>query len=320
MKLRSVAGLRLQVHQGRVLFRGIGHYLSHREERVRKDGHSRGAVQAEPGGAGARLFDVDDDFPRVDVEDYRLRVTNGEREPAVVIRATFDLEADDLKDLGADFPALLERPQLTLSKGYRNEVVVELAASEERAVESLMRTAAAATSKSRALASVHDARGALGGARAVRAGGVGRQAPLVDRGHQGEGPGSFPVRALPGGQGAEVPVLRRVLPDGRAGQRRGPDRAQAQQPPPRFRPPAAGARRPGPDGPRGDLQPEEGAAERQPARGRVQPPDPHRDEVLVAEPLSWRCASTSGRGCPTTRPACRPAPTSGATSTTRSSG
>ncbi len=97
-------------------------------------------------------FDVDDDFPRVDVEDYRLRVANGEREPAAVIRASFDLEADDLKELEADFPGLLTQPQLVLSKGYRNEVAAELAASEERAVESLLQAAASATSKPRALA------------------------------------------------------------------------------------------------------------------------------------------------------------------------
>ncbi len=97
-------------------------------------------------------FDVDDDFPRVDVEDYRLRVATGERQPALVVRAGYRLEPDDLKELELDFPGLMTEPRLTLSKGYSNEVSVEMPVTEEAVVESLLRSASAATPKPRALA------------------------------------------------------------------------------------------------------------------------------------------------------------------------
>ncbi len=99
-------------------------------------------------------FDVDDDFPRVDVEDYRLRVSNKERQPATVIKARYALEAADLAELDAELPGLLEEPELVLSKGYQNEVVVELPVSEEDVVACLVRAAAELPSKPKSLARV----------------------------------------------------------------------------------------------------------------------------------------------------------------------
>src|SRR5436309_13695762 len=42
-------------------------------------------------------FDVTDDYPRADVEDYRAAVDSKEREPANVITATFTLDSTELK-------------------------------------------------------------------------------------------------------------------------------------------------------------------------------------------------------------------------------
>jgi hypothetical protein len=86
-------------------------------------------------------FDVDDDFPRIDVEDYRLEVEGGQREPAIVTRATFSLEEADLAELEKDFPGILARPELVLSKGYRNELYAELVVNDELAVENLLKSA-----------------------------------------------------------------------------------------------------------------------------------------------------------------------------------
>lgn len=97
-------------------------------------------------------FDVDDDFPRVDVEDYRLRVANKDRQPATVIKARYALEDADLAELDADLPGLLDEPELVLSKGYENEVVVELPVSEEDVVACLVRAAAELPSKPKSLA------------------------------------------------------------------------------------------------------------------------------------------------------------------------
>src|SRR4051812_44548851 len=63
-------------------------------------------------------FDVIEDFPRSDVEDYRQAVETGEREPATVVTAVFQLEPADLTDLSAKFgDKAIPKPELTLTKG-----------------------------------------------------------------------------------------------------------------------------------------------------------------------------------------------------------
>src|SRR6266705_4478880 len=42
-------------------------------------------------------FDITDDYPRADVEDYRLEVESKQRTPAIVVRATFTLDDDEKK-------------------------------------------------------------------------------------------------------------------------------------------------------------------------------------------------------------------------------
>lgn len=86
-------------------------------------------------------FNVDDDYPRIDVEDYRLEVAGGKSEPAIVTRATFALEPEDLKDLEADFPGIIAQPELVLSKGYANELYAELTINEDVVVEGLLKKA-----------------------------------------------------------------------------------------------------------------------------------------------------------------------------------
>ena len=48
-------------------------------------------------------FNSTEDYPRVDVDDYEYDVENGNREPARVIKAWFELENDDLEDLAEDY-------------------------------------------------------------------------------------------------------------------------------------------------------------------------------------------------------------------------
>ena len=86
-------------------------------------------------------FNVDDDFPRIDVEDYRLAVGERSREPAIVTRAVFALEEEDLKDIETVFPGVIAQPELVLSKGYANELYAELTINEEIVVEGLLKTA-----------------------------------------------------------------------------------------------------------------------------------------------------------------------------------
>lgn len=66
-------------------------------------------------------YDVVDQYPRADVEDYEYAVETGERQPATVARALFDLEDSDLDELQEMFGSdVLNSPTLTLSKGYDN--------------------------------------------------------------------------------------------------------------------------------------------------------------------------------------------------------
>lgn len=87
-------------------------------------------------------YDVTDDYPRADVEDYRQAVERKEREPAPVVRATFRLNDQELQALAEEFgPDLLRRPELTLTKGYENELYFELPIDESVVVKAFINRA-----------------------------------------------------------------------------------------------------------------------------------------------------------------------------------
>lgn len=90
-------------------------------------------------------FDVTDDYPRVDVEDYRQAVESRKRDQAEVVRATFALEADELASIHGDFGAdSLLSPEIQLSKGYAEgkekwKLYYTLRVSEPAAVRHLLK-------------------------------------------------------------------------------------------------------------------------------------------------------------------------------------
>lgn len=67
-------------------------------------------------------YDITDDFPRTDVEDYKQDIETGVRKHANVVQASFLLEEEDLRPI---YEALGENsiaePKLTLFKGYGDE-------------------------------------------------------------------------------------------------------------------------------------------------------------------------------------------------------
>lgn len=70
-------------------------------------------------------FDVTEDYPRQTVNDYEDDVESGRQEPAQVVQATYALENTDIDAIKQEFgPECLkdEKPILTLSKGYSNEL------------------------------------------------------------------------------------------------------------------------------------------------------------------------------------------------------
>lgn len=66
-------------------------------------------------------YDVVDDFPRSEVEEYEYQVSRGERPPANVTRAEFQLDDQEIESVARDFgPDALKNTVLTVSKGYDN--------------------------------------------------------------------------------------------------------------------------------------------------------------------------------------------------------
>ncbi len=65
------------------------------------------------------VYDVTDDYPRGEVEEYRIQVESKKRPHATVVRATFTLEAEEIADIEAEVGiGTISKPELTLSKGY----------------------------------------------------------------------------------------------------------------------------------------------------------------------------------------------------------
>src|SRR5258708_2005982 len=72
-------------------------------------------------------FDITDDYPRADVEDYQQAVNSGSRKPAVAVRATFVLSKEEVEEMEEDFgKGVLVRNEVTLSRGYFDALHVAL--------------------------------------------------------------------------------------------------------------------------------------------------------------------------------------------------
>lgn len=64
-------------------------------------------------------FDVTDDYPRSEVENYLQEVETGKRTPATVIEATFSLDPEEIAAIDADFGAgVLGAAEVVVSRGY----------------------------------------------------------------------------------------------------------------------------------------------------------------------------------------------------------
>jgi energy-coupling factor transporter ATP-binding protein EcfA2 len=84
-------------------------------------------------------FDVTDDYPRADVEDYQQGVENGHLEPAVAVEATYSLDPEEIKNIEKFFGAgVLKTGEFTLSKSYSNSRTPEILVDEVIAGEFLL--------------------------------------------------------------------------------------------------------------------------------------------------------------------------------------
>jgi len=84
-------------------------------------------------------FDVTDDYPRSEVEDYQQDVEAGRQKPAIVVRATFELNKNEIESIESEFGVgILNNSSLTLSKGYENKLCFEISVNEKAAVKAMV--------------------------------------------------------------------------------------------------------------------------------------------------------------------------------------
>ena len=84
-------------------------------------------------------YSVTDDYPRVSVEDYLHEVEAGTREPAIVARAQFELDEDDVKavQVYTGKEAFKERT-LKVTRGYEDDLCCECSFDETAALRDLV--------------------------------------------------------------------------------------------------------------------------------------------------------------------------------------
>lgn len=84
-------------------------------------------------------FDVTNDYPRMDVEDYRHEVESLKRKIAVPIEACYKLDADELSAIADLFGAAsVTTPEITFSKNYDNKATYSFSADNQKGLEHLI--------------------------------------------------------------------------------------------------------------------------------------------------------------------------------------
>jgi predicted ATPase len=98
------------------------------------------------------VFDVDDDFPRIDAEDYRLEVEEEKRDPAIVTRASFLLDDDELREMETRLPGVLTEPVFQLSRGYANRIEPEFSINESALISAVVESSSTQNQPKRSIA------------------------------------------------------------------------------------------------------------------------------------------------------------------------
>jgi len=84
-------------------------------------------------------YDVTDEFPRAEVEDYRQAIENEDRQSATVVEATFQLDNREIAAIEKAFgKGVLQVPQFVISKSYDNTRTVSMKADEAIAGRALI--------------------------------------------------------------------------------------------------------------------------------------------------------------------------------------
>ena len=84
-------------------------------------------------------FNITYDYPRMDVEDYRIEIEEGKRAPAIPIQAGYSLDEEELTEIKSLFgEACIKNPELKFSKDYYNEVTFSLIVDASKALAYLI--------------------------------------------------------------------------------------------------------------------------------------------------------------------------------------
>jgi AAA15 family ATPase/GTPase len=87
----------------------------------------------------AKTFDVTQDYPRGNVEDYRQEVEQKKRNPAVVVSTVFKLTPEEMKGAKEEFgDDVFATDEVELGRGYENKLLVEIAVNEQSVVRHLV--------------------------------------------------------------------------------------------------------------------------------------------------------------------------------------
>lgn len=85
-------------------------------------------------------FDITDEYPRADVEEYRTSVEDDGEEHATVVQAKYELSQEEMKAVEDKYgQGVLKNNRLTLSKGYENRLYVTLIVDEAAAIRGLLK-------------------------------------------------------------------------------------------------------------------------------------------------------------------------------------
>jgi predicted ATPase len=91
-------------------------------------------------------FDVTDDYPKADVEDYRQAIENDQRDIATVVSASFQLDSAEVEEIEGIFgQGVLTTGSFALSKNYENSRTLRFPVSEKVAGAKLLQEAELST-------------------------------------------------------------------------------------------------------------------------------------------------------------------------------
>lgn len=87
-------------------------------------------------------YDVTDEYPRAEVEDYRQEIEAGKRKPATVVVATFEIDDAELAAIEAEFgKGAVRSRKFTVSKKYEAGLTIGISADEVVAGKALLASA-----------------------------------------------------------------------------------------------------------------------------------------------------------------------------------